>query len=160
MNNISQCLLFKDRALEAAKFYVAIFPRSRIVSVSRYGKLVAGMAGRKPGSVLAVRFILSGRPYMALNGPTVRANMASSLVVPCRTQKEIDHYWKRLTSGGGRASVCGWLTDKFGFSWQVAPARLSRWERGPAAAHDRMLASIVRMRKLDLRTMEAAYRGR
>ena len=119
MQKITPFLWFDDQAEAAAKFYVSVFKkRSKILSVSRYGD-----AGPGPkGSVMVVEFQLEGQRFLALNGgPTFKLSPAFSFVVTCKTQKKMDTYWKKLTSGGGVPNQCGWLTDKFGLSWQIVP---------------------------------------
>src|SRR5687767_15906784 len=101
MRQITPCLWFKDRALEAARFYASIFPGSRIGTIARYGKSGAKVSGRPAGSVMTVTFRLNGQEYMGLNGgPIFKFSPATSLIVYCRNQQEVDHYWKRLISGG------------------------------------------------------------
>jgi len=151
MKQITPCLWFKDRALEAAKFYCAIFPKSKVGTVLRYGKSASKASGQPVGSVLTVSFTLNGQSYLGLNGGSVfKFSPAFSLIVPCKSQREIDYYWKRLISGGGRSSMCGWLVDKFGFSWQIVHADMdSWWRKGSAAANERVMAEVMTMRKLD-----------
>src|SRR5213592_4441131 len=123
MQKITPFLWFDNNAEEAAEFYVSIFKNSKILNVSRYGD-----AGPGPkGSVMVVNFQLAGQEFTALNGgPQFKFSEAFSLVVNCENQKELDEYWSKLTSGGGRESQCGWLKDKFGFSWQIVPTELGK----------------------------------
>src|ERR1041385_8589640 len=117
MPKITPFLWFDTQAEEAAKFYVSIFKNSKILSVARYGD-----AGPGPkGSVMTVSFELNGQQFVALNGgPHFTFTEAISFVVNCDNQQEIDEYWNKL-SEGGKPSMCGWLKDKFGLSWQIYP---------------------------------------
>jgi predicted 3-demethylubiquinone-9 3-methyltransferase (glyoxalase superfamily) len=113
------CLWFDDRAEEAAEFYTSVFPNSQITTVTRYGPDAPG--GMPEGSVMTVDFSLDGRQFTGLNGgPQFTFSEAVSFQVMCADQAEIDHYWERL-SDGGEESVCGWLKDRFGVSWQIIP---------------------------------------
>ena len=159
MQKITSFLWFDSQAEEAAKFYVSVFKKkSKIVSVSRYGE-----AGPGPkGSVMVVEFLLEGQRFMALNGgPHFKFSPAFSFVVSCKTQKEIDFYWDKLIAGGGASSQCGWLTDKFGFSWQIVPELISQvmGARQDKATVDRVMAAVMQMQKLDLAALEAAAKG-
>ena len=123
MPKISPFLWFDTQAEEAAKFYVSVFPGSKITKVSHYGE---GGPGPK-GSVMVVEFVLDGQTVLALNGgPQFKFSEAISLNVECKDQAEVDRYWKALTAGGGEEGPCGWLKDKFGLSWQVNPTILPR----------------------------------
>lgn len=161
MATIGTCLWFDSEALEAANFYVSLFPRSRITGITRYGKATAKAAGRRPGSVLTVSFTLDGRPFMALNGgPMYRFTEAVSLVIQCRTQAEIDRYWKRL-SKGGEVQRCGWLKDRYGLSWQVVPAGIENMLGDPDPAREaRVSAALHGMVKIDLPALKRAHSGR
>jgi predicted 3-demethylubiquinone-9 3-methyltransferase (glyoxalase superfamily) len=154
---VSTCLWFDTEAEEAAKFYVSLFDNSRITAVSRYGK---GMP-MPEGTVLTVVFELAGTEYMALNGgPLFKFSEASSMVVQCDTQAEIDRLWEALIAGGGHAQQCGWLKDRYGLPWQIVPARLREMMQDPDRARfGRLMAAIMGMVKLDIAKLEAAYRG-
>lgn len=159
---ISPCLWFDSRAEDAARFYTAIFPSSRITHISRYGETGQEVHGRPPGSVMVVAFELDGQPFTALNGgPVFKFNEAVSLQVNCDTQAEIDHYWNRLSDGGeSRAQQCGWLKDRFGLSWQVVPKVLPKMMTDPdPRKSDRVMAAVLQMKKLDLAALERAYAG-
>src|ERR1700704_2560291 len=118
MQKITPFLWYDGKAKEAVNFYVSIFKNSKVLSVARYGD-----AGPGPkGSVMTASFELEGQKFTALNaGPMFKFTEAISFVIPCKTQEEVDYYWSKLTSGGGEESMCGWLKDKFGLSWQVVP---------------------------------------
>src|SRR5262245_49838917 len=121
MPRITPCLAFDTQAEEAARFYVGIFPNSKITEIARYGEAGKEIHKREPGSVLTAVFELDGQPFLALNGgPKDKFNQSISFQVPCETQQEIDHFWDKL-SAGGQKIMCGWLTDQFGVTWQVFP---------------------------------------
>ena len=154
---ITPFLWFDDRAEEAAKFYVSIFPRSQIHMTTQYDEATAQAASRPVGSVMTVVFELDGQRFVALNGgPHFRFTEAVSFVVNCETQQEIDHYWTALTSGGGQEVQCGWLKDRFGLSWQVVPASLDELFRAGPDKTRRVMAAVMTMKKLDLATLERA----
>ncbi len=154
---IKPCLWFDDQGEEAAKFYTAIFPNSKIMAVTRYTEAGREIHGKKPGSVMTVEFELNGQPFTALNGgPIFKLTEAVSFQVHCDTQDEIDHYWERLGAGGDPAAQqCGWLKDRFGLSWQIVPSVLPKLIADPARA-PRVLAALLGMTKLDIRALEAA----
>jgi len=156
MQKITPFLWFDNNAEEAAQFYTSIFKNSKILNVSRYGD-----AGPGPkGSVMVVNFQLEGQQFTALNGgPLFKFSEAFSFVVNCETQKEIDEYWNKLTSGGGRESECGWLKDKFGFSWQIVPTALGKLMSDPKNAN-RVMQALLQMKKLDIATLEDAAEGK
>lgn len=151
---VSTCLWFDDNGEEAAKFYVSLFPNSRIVSISRYGE--GGMM--RQGLAMLTRFELGGVEFAALNGgPHFKLTEAASLVSLCDTQAEIDRLWSALLAGGGVESRCGWLKDRFGLSWQVIPSMLSDVlaDRDPARSA-RVMEAIMSMVKIDIATLVAA----
>jgi len=157
MQKITPFLWFDNNAEEAANFYVSVFKNSKILNVSRYGD-----AGPGPkGSVMVVSFQLEGQQFTALNGgPQFKFSEAFSFVVNCETQKEIDEYWSKLTSGGGKESECGWLKDKFGFSWQIVPTALWKLMSGDPKKANRVMQAVLQMKKLDIATLEEAAEGR
>jgi predicted 3-demethylubiquinone-9 3-methyltransferase (glyoxalase superfamily) len=153
MQRISTCLWFDSNAEEASRFYVSVFKNSKIKAVTHYAE---GMP-MPAGTVLTVAFTLDGREFLALNGgPLFKFNPSISLVVNCRTQKEIDAYWRKL-SKGGVPGQCGWLIDKYGVSWQIVPSELPKLISSKDRARaQRVLAAIMKMRKLDLRALKRA----
>lgn len=158
MQRITPCLWFDDNAEEAVKFYISLFRNSKILQVSHYGEAGSNVAGRPKGSVMTIAFQLDGQDFMALNGgPHFKFTPAISLMVNCETQAEIDQYWDKLSEAGG-TQQCGWLTDKFGVSWQIVPATLAQMMQDdqPEKAESVMKA-ILEMEKLDLPTLERAY---
>ena len=161
MQRIHPCLWFDHQAEEAARFYCSVFANSKITRTAHYGEAAAKAAGRPKGSVMVVEFELDGQPFMALNGgPVFKLSEAMSLVVHCRDQKEVDAAWSKLTQGG-EESQCGWLKDKFGLSWQVVPtALLAMHADEDPAKRERVMAAMLKMKKLDLPTLKKAYEGR
>jgi predicted 3-demethylubiquinone-9 3-methyltransferase (glyoxalase superfamily) len=108
---------------------------------------------------MVVNFQLAGQTFVALNGgPRFKFSEAFSFVVNCENQKEIDEYWSKLTADGGQESMCGWLKDKFGFSWQIVPTALEKLMSDPQKAN-RMMQALLKMRKLDIATLKAAADG-
>jgi predicted 3-demethylubiquinone-9 3-methyltransferase (glyoxalase superfamily) len=158
MARISPCLWFDGQAEEAANFYVSVFERSRILGVSHWGESGEG----RQGSVLVAWFELDGQRFTALNGgPQFRFTEAVSLVVECEDQAQIDRYWSKLTADGGEESMCGWVKDRYGLSWQIVPAELPQLlDDEDPAARDRVMAAIMPMRKLDLAALRKAHAGR
>jgi predicted 3-demethylubiquinone-9 3-methyltransferase (glyoxalase superfamily) len=156
MQPISTCLWFDTEALEAAEFYVSLFPNSRIVEVSHY---LEGTP-RPVGDVLTVRFVLNGTELLALNGgPQYKFTPAMSLMAYCDTQEEIDTLWQKLSEGGGEVQ-CGWVTDKYGVSWQVVPrTMLPLLSSDDKAAAQRTFSAMLTMTKLDKGALERAYQG-
>jgi len=154
MQNVTICLGFNNQAEEAANFYTSIVKNSRILATTRYGD-----AGPGPkGSVLTVNFELDGRPFMALNGgPSFAFASGTSIMVMCDTQQEIDQLWERLSDGGHEVQ-CGWVTDKFGLSWQVVPRVLAKLLRDPNPAKSQsVMKAMLQMVKLDIAGLERAY---
>src|SRR5438477_11398154 len=155
---ITPFLWFDKQAEEAAQFYVSIFKNSKILNVSRYGDAGPG----HNGSVMVVNFQLAGQEFTALNGgPLFKFSEAFSFVVNCENQQEVDEYWSKLTSGGGQESQCGWLKDKFGFSWQIVPTALGKLmsDKDPQKAN-RVMEARLKMKKLDIATLEEAAEGK
>ena len=153
MRTITPFLWFDSQAEEAAKFYVSVFPKSKILKTVLYGE-----AGPGPkGSVMTVEFELNGQRMIALNGgPVFKLTEAFSLSVDCKDQKEVDHYWNRLSKGGEK-SMCGWLKDRYGLSWQVTPSILVKLISGPDAKKaKRVMEAMLKMQKIDIAALEAA----
>ena len=163
LQKITPCLWFDGQAEEAAKFYVSIFENSAIGAVSRYGKEGFDVHGRPEGSVMTVTFRLDGREFIALNGgPLFKFTEAVSFMLHCESQAEIDRYWESLTEGGDpQAQQCGWLKDKYGLSWQVAPIALAEMMTDPdRRKSERVMKALLPMKKLDLAALRRAYEGR
>jgi predicted 3-demethylubiquinone-9 3-methyltransferase (glyoxalase superfamily) len=148
-------LWFDTEAEEAAEFYTSVFDDSRIVNVTHYPASAA-----EAGKVLTVEFELDGQRFIGLNGgPQFKFNEAVSLEIECETQEEIDYYWDKLTEGG-EESMCGWLRDRFGLSWQVAPTGMEEMFADPDPERvDRAWKAMMQMRKLDIAALRAAADG-
>jgi predicted 3-demethylubiquinone-9 3-methyltransferase (glyoxalase superfamily) len=154
MQKITPFLWFDSQAEEAAKFYTSIFKNSKITTVARYGENTPGPAG----SVMAVAFELDGQEFVALNGgPVFSFTPAISFYVHCQTQEEVDMFWNKL-SEGGETSMCGWLKDKFGVSWQIVPTVLGELmaDKDPVKAN-RVTQAMLKMTKLDIAKLKQAY---
>jgi predicted 3-demethylubiquinone-9 3-methyltransferase (glyoxalase superfamily) len=149
------CLWFDDQGEDAARFYTSVFKNSHITGIHRYTD-----AGPGPeGSVFTVEFELNGQKFFALNGGPEHYGFseAVSIMVECEDQAEVDYYWDRLTEGGAEVA-CGWLTDKYGFRWQIVPARLFEMMRDPDQARvARLTSTMMTMVKLDIAALERAY---
>ena len=154
MNKITPFLTFNDQAEEAINFYVSIFKDSKILSANRYGE-----GGPMPaGSLMSATFQLDGREYMALNGgPHFTFTDGFSLFVECETQAEVDELWENLSEGGEKGQ-CGWLTDRFGVSWQIIPTALGEL----LGAEDyqkaqNVMQAMLQMTKIDIAGLRRAY---
>lgn len=158
MRKITPFLWFDDKAEEAANYYVSVFRNSKILSVARYGEAGAEVSGRPEGTVMTVVFELDGQEFIALNGgPQFKFSEAISFVVKCKTQREIDELWEKLSRGGEEVE-CGWLKDRYGLSWQIVPAVLGEMMSDPDPARSqRVMEALVKMKKLDLAELENAY---
>lgn len=158
MHKITPSLWFDGRAQEAALFYVGLFPDSRIDEIHRSA---ADNPSTAEGNILAVRFTLSGRPFMGLNGgPQFPFTEAVSFQIDCADQAEVDHYWTALIADGGSEGQCGWVKDRFGLSWQVVPRRLGELLSSPdRAAAERAMRAMLGMKKLDIAALKAAAAG-
>ena len=154
MQTINSCLWFDGQALVAADFYVSVFKNSKIVRKTYYPEGSPGLAG----SVLTVQFILDGVEFMAINGgPQFKFTPAISFVANCETQDEVDRLWQALSEGGQEVQ-CGWVTDKFGVSWQVVPTALPDMLcSSDTAAAQRAFTAMLGMKKLDIAALQRAY---
>jgi predicted 3-demethylubiquinone-9 3-methyltransferase (glyoxalase superfamily) len=157
---ITPCLWFDTQAEDAAKFYCSAFKNSKINAISRYTDAGQEIHNKPAGSVMMVTFELDGQPFAALNGgPIFKFDEAVSFQIACETQADIDYYWGKLTEGG-QEGPCGWLKDKFGLSWQVVPAAISRMMTDPDTTKSaRVMNAFLKMKKLDLMAIERAYAG-
>jgi predicted 3-demethylubiquinone-9 3-methyltransferase (glyoxalase superfamily) len=152
MDAFTTCLWFDTQGEQAAKFYTSIFPNSSL------GKVTPYPTGERAGETMTVDFVLNSSKFVALNGgPEFRFNESISFMVPCADQAEIDRYWTALTEDGGEESMCGWLRDKFGVSWQVVPAQIDELlaSSDPAQA-ERVTEALFQMRKIVIADLEAA----
>jgi predicted 3-demethylubiquinone-9 3-methyltransferase (glyoxalase superfamily) len=154
MRRITPCLWFDGKAEEAMNFYTSIFKHAKVGDVMRWGDTGPG----KKDSVLSVTFELDGQEFIGLNGgPTFQFSPAVSFFVRCENQDEVDYYWDRLLEGG-KPRQCGWLTDKFGVSWQVVPKILGDMLKDKDAAKaNRVMAAMMKQIKLDVGLLKAAY---
>ena len=151
---LTPCLWFDDQAETAARFYTSIFPGSRITRMSRFPE----GAPRPAGLVMAVEFELDGKSFMALNGgPEYPHSPAISFVVDCETQQQVDHYWDKLVDGG-QPVQCGWLTDRFGVSWQIVPGVVIKLITSPDPARaKRVNEALHTMVKIDIEALQRAH---
>jgi predicted 3-demethylubiquinone-9 3-methyltransferase (glyoxalase superfamily) len=155
---IAPCLWFDKNAEEAAKFYAATFPDSRVIAVHR---APSDYPGGKAGDLLTVDFTVLGQQFLGLNGgPAFTFDEAISFQVFTDTQEETDRYWNAIVRGGGQESQCGWCRDKFGLSWQIVPRALMAAMNDPdTAAAKRAMDAMMTMKKIDIATIEAARAG-
>ena len=151
MSKITTFLWFNGQAEEAANFYTVVFKNSKLGTIARYGD-----AGPGPkGSVMTAAFEIDGHSFVGLNGgPQYHFTPAISFAVNCDTQQEIDDYWGKLSANGGQEVQCGWVTDKYGVSWQIVPRILGQLMTGPNAG--RVAAALFKMKKLDIAELQAA----
>jgi predicted 3-demethylubiquinone-9 3-methyltransferase (glyoxalase superfamily) len=151
-------LWFDKQAQDAAEFYIRIFPNSRIDNISR---AAADYPSGRKGDVLTVDFTLDGQRFTGLNGgPEFTFDEAISFAIECQDQAELDRYWEALVEGGGEHGPCGWLKDRFGLSWQVYPRRLQELlDSDDREGAERAMQAMLRMGKLDIAELEAAFAG-
>jgi predicted 3-demethylubiquinone-9 3-methyltransferase (glyoxalase superfamily) len=157
VQRIVPCLTFSDRTEEAVNFYTSVFKDSRVVDIVR-----SDSDGPIPkGKVLHATFELDGQRYTAFDGgPSFRFSEAFSFVASCNTQDELEEVWTRL-SRGGKEGPCGWLTDRFGVSWQVIPESLGKMLAHPESGNsEAVMEALLKMGKLDIKTLEKAYKQR
>jgi predicted 3-demethylubiquinone-9 3-methyltransferase (glyoxalase superfamily) len=149
MNKVTPFLWFNDNAEEAAEFYLKVFPQARKLEELRS----KGVGPWPEGKIATITIVLEGQEMVFLNGgPSYQLNPAFSFFIRCDSQAEIDSYWDKLTDGG-KPSACGWLTDRFGLSWQVVPRNI-----GELVSHPKAMAAMMGMIKMDLGALEAAAR--
>ncbi len=156
MQKIAPFLWFDGKAEEAMNFYVSVFKNSKILSISRYGEAGPG----KKGTVMAGMFQLEGQEFYALNGgPQFTFTPAISLFVNCHSQQEVDELWEKLAAGG-KQGQCGWLTDKYGVSWQIIPTALGEMlrDKDPGKSK-RVMQAMLQMHKIDVQRLQQAYDG-
>jgi predicted 3-demethylubiquinone-9 3-methyltransferase (glyoxalase superfamily) len=155
MPKITPFLWYDKDAEEAAKFYCSVFKNSKIHRTARYPE----GSPAPTGSVMTVEFELDGQRFIGLNaGPHFKFNEAVSFVIECDTQAEVDNYWSKLTSDGGQESMCGWLKDKYGLSWQVTPKALGKLMTDPDKEKaKRVMQAMMQMKKINIAQLEEAY---
>jgi len=154
MQKITPFLWFNDKAEEAVDFYLSVFKNSKVTRVNRYADTEHG----KKGSVMSISFVLDGQEFAALNGgPYYTITPGISFVINCASQEEIDYYWEKL-SEGGKIQQCGWLTDKYGVTWQVVPTvLLELLNSNDTVRTQRVTEAMLKMIKLDISVLEQAY---
>ena len=155
MQKITPYLWFDNNAEEAMDFYVSLFPDSEILSVTRLPEGTPGPAGQ----VMTATFQLAGQEFMVLNGgPQFKFNESISLFVHCEDQAEVDRLWNALTADGGEESMCGWLKDRYGLSWQIVPGALGRLMGDPNPAKAQaVMQAMLQMQKIEVDQLQAAY---
>lgn len=143
VNQLYPCLWFDGKAKEAAEFYCTVFKNSKITV----------------DTPMVVNFEINGQKFMGLNGgPMFNFTEAVSFVIDCADQQEVDYYWNTLTANGGQESMCGWLKDKYGLSWQIVPVELGRlMSSGDQHKAGSMMQALMKMKKLDIAALKAAY---
>ena len=151
MKKITPFLWFDDQAEEAMNFYTSIFKNSEVL----------GVTPGPDGKAMSVNFELEGQEFIGLNaGPQFKFNEAISFFVNCKTQQEVDELWAKLTADGGEESICGWLKDKYGLSWQIIPSGLDRMLSDPDPVKaQRAMQTMLQMRKIDIEKIRQAYEG-
>ncbi len=156
MPKIYACIWSNDKAAEMAKFYKSIFKGTKIGTTSYWGSNPMGV---KEGSVLTMHLTVLGQKIMLLNGYAERSfNESISFILPCKNQREIDTYWKKLINGGGKPVQCGWLIDKYGVHWQVAPAEFDRWNTSKnKKKKEAVMKTMWEMVKLDHAKLKKAF---
>ncbi|MGV3661030.1 MAG: VOC family protein [Prosthecobacter sp.] len=165
MSKISPSLWFDKNAEEAVNFYLSVFKDGKILRKSYYAEIppdeIPSPSLPPAGSVMTVDFELFGQTYIALNGgPEFKFNESISFVVDCETQEEVDACWEALTADGGKEVQCGWVTDKFGVSWQVVPSIMGELMTSrDAAAQARVMRAMLKMVKLDIAALKKAAEG-
>ena len=162
MQKITTFLWFNGNAQQAVKFYTSTFKNSKITRTSHTPPSVAKNNDAKAGSIMTIAFTLNGQNFVAMNGgPQAKFNESISLMVQCDTQAELDRYWKKLTSGGGKAVACGWLQDKFGLFWQIVPKDIIKLisDKDPAKV-DRVMQAVMDSVKFDIKKIQAAAKAK
>ena len=156
MSKIYTCIWSNDKASEMAEFYKSVFKDTKIGKSAYWGSNAMGI---KEGSVLTTHITLMGQRIMLLNGyMKLEFNNSMSFVVPCKTQREIDTYWKKLTSGKGRAVECGWCIDKYGVRWQITPADFDKWNTSKnKKKKEAVMHALWKMKKLDIKKLREAF---
>lgn len=152
MNKITPCLWFDNNVEEAVEFYKSVFPGTKLLRRDEM----------PDGKTIVVVFEIEGQQFMALNGgPVFKQTEAFSIVVSCKTQAEVDSLWTKLTADGGQESMCGWLKDKFGVSWQITPdVLIERMLDKDPAKSKRVMDAMLQMKKIDIQKIEDAYEGK
>jgi len=159
MQKITPCLWFDNKAEEAVNLYVSLFENSKVGRTTRYDAESAKVSGQPEGSVLTISFQIAGQDFLAMNGgPLFKFTEATSFIVDCEDQEEVDKYWNKLTADGGQESQCGWLKDKFGLSWQIVPKVLNEMltDSDPSKVQ-RAMHAMLQMKKINIAALKQAY---
>ena len=156
MSKVTTFLWYDNQAEEAAKLYTSLVPNSRITDVTKHEN-----ADPSGATVTLVTFELDGQQFIGMNaGPEFKFNESVSIMVACEDQAEVDRLWNALTANGGEESMCGWLKDRYGLSWQIVPKRLNELLADPDSEKaGRALQAMLQMRKLDVKALESAAAG-
>ncbi|HEX2914484.1 MAG TPA: VOC family protein [Chloroflexia bacterium] len=156
MQKITPSLWFDNTAEEAVNFYISVFKKARITTITRYGKEGPG----QEGVVRTIAFEIDGQEFLAINGgPEYKFTPAISFAVNCESQNEVDELWEKLSEGGAK-DRCGWLVDKYGMSWQIVPEVLMQYMNDPdPVKQERVMSAVLQMDKLDIKTLQQAYAG-
>ncbi len=151
INKITPCLWFDNNAEEAIEFYKTVFKNTKLISADKM----------PDGKVVVVFFEIEGQQFMGINGgPMFKHSEAFSIYVACKSQQEVDDLWMKLTADGGAESMCGWLKDKFGISWQIVPERLIQLMKdSDPVKSKRVMDAMLQMIKIDVKKLEEAYEG-
>ncbi len=154
MQKITPFLWFDDQAEDAMNFYLEVFKNSKVLSINRYGS----GAPKPEGTLLTASFELNGLKFIALNGGALfKFSPATSFVVECENQAEVDYYWEKL-GAGGRYNRCAWLDDKFGVTWQVVPKQLGELLSSPDSVKaGRVMQAMMQMSKIDIASLQHAH---
>jgi predicted 3-demethylubiquinone-9 3-methyltransferase (glyoxalase superfamily) len=157
MQKLFPFLWFNGNAEGAVNFYLSVFELSKVTQITHYPEASEEVSGKPKGAVMTIAFELNGSKFVALNGgDEIKMNWGTSFVVPCNTQQEIDDLCGKL-SDGGEIIECGWLTDKFGVTWQIVPAVLDDLLNDTDdAKRERVMAALLGMKKLDIEKLKAA----
>jgi predicted 3-demethylubiquinone-9 3-methyltransferase (glyoxalase superfamily) len=152
-------LWFNNNAKEAVSFYTSIFNHSKIIKTNYYTNVNEEITGHKEGDVLTIQFELLKMKFIAINaGPEFQFNPSISLMIECKSQKEIDHYWNKL-SANPNAEQCGWLQDKYGLSWQIVPKQLGKMlTKGSNKQKKKVTETFMKMKKLNIEELNRAYK--
>ncbi|OAL45678.1 3-demethylubiquinone-9 3-O-methyltransferase [Pyrenochaeta sp. DS3sAY3a] len=166
LSKITTCLWFDDASQteDAAKTYTDLFPNSKITKRTEYSDANSSISGHKPGDLLTLDLTLNGHSFSLLNGgpePGFKHSMAVSFMIECKDQEEVDHYWNGLAKDGPKQNqVCGWLTDKWGISWQIIPKQLIEWlDDEDKQKAERVTTAMLNMGKMDIEGLKKAHEG-
>lgn len=154
MQKLTPCLWFNGKVEEALDFYTSVFKNAKVKEVSHYG------GGPMEGQILTATFDIEGQGFMILNGGShFTPNEAVSFAIDCKDQEDIDYYWNNLTSNGGQESMCGWLKDPYGISWQVVPSEINELMNNSRLNSGKVMEALMQMKKIDLQKLREAARG-